>query len=107
MKFFKHSPPYAEKVNSSQNYPYYYRWRNTLLSKIGLKTEYLTSYKPSVPVTYLYAMNKPCQLHGEKWLKMVEESGGEVHKMYAGHWFMKKYAKFITDLIQSRLPTKR
>lgn len=26
--------------------------------------------------------------------------------MEAGHWFMKKYAKFITDLIQRRLRSK-
>ena len=103
MKVFKHKPPYADKVNASQNYPYYYLWRNILLSKIKLRTRYLAGYKPSVPVTYLYGANKPFQFHGPKWMNMVEQSGGEVHKMEAGHWFMKKYAKFITDLIQRRL----
>lgn len=37
MKVFKHNPPYAHQVNSSQNYPYYYLWRNTLLSALKLK----------------------------------------------------------------------
>jgi len=66
----------------------------------------LTKYKPSVPVTYLYGSNKPFQFHGDKWIKIVNESGGEVHRMEAGHWFMKKYAKFITDLIQKKIVPK-
>lgn len=36
----------------------------------------------------------------------MKESGGEIHGMDAGHWFMKKYSKFITDLIIRRI-TKR
>lgn len=106
MKFFKHNPPYATKVSSSQNYPYYYLWRNTVLSALKLKTKYLSRYTPSAPTTYLYGANKPFQFHGEKWLKAVQESGGDVHRMEAGHWFMKKYAKFITDLIHRKLKAK-
>lgn len=64
MKVFKHNPPYASSVNSSQNYPYYYLWRNSLLSALKLKTKYLLNYTPSVPTTYLYGANKPFQFHG-------------------------------------------
>lgn len=106
MKLFKHNPPYAQQVNSSQNYPYYYLYRNFLLSSLKLKPRYLQNYRPSVPCTYLYGAVKPFQFHGEKWLQMVKESGGEVHRMEAGHWFMKKYSKFIVDLINRRLKAK-
>lgn len=64
MKVSKHNPPYADQVNSSQNYPYYYLWKNTLLSAIKLKPKYLKGYRPSAPVTYLYGTNKPFQFHG-------------------------------------------
>ena len=64
MNFFKHNPPYATKVNSSQNYPYYYLWRNKILSALKIKQLYLSRYQPSVPVTYLYGANKPFQFHG-------------------------------------------
>lgn len=76
MKVFKHNPPYAKQVNSSQNYPYFYLFRNILLSTIGLKKRYLANYHPSVPCSYLYGKVKPFQFHGEKWEKIVKESGG-------------------------------
>jgi hypothetical protein len=102
-KFFKHNPPYAHQINSSQNYPYFYSFRNIILSTLKLKPRYLKNYKPSIPCTYLYGAIKPFQFHGDKWLEMVKESGGEVHKIDAGHWFMKKYSKFVTDLIIRKL----
>ena len=64
MKVFHHNPPYASQVNSSQNYPYYYLWKNMVLSKIKNNKRYLSGYNPSVPVTYLYGSNKPFQFHG-------------------------------------------
>ena len=72
MKFFKHNPPYASQVNSYQNYPYYYLWRNKFLSALRLKKSYLSNYQPSAPVLYLYGAYKPFQFHGEKWLKIVK-----------------------------------
>lgn len=105
-KLFNHNPPYAQKISSAQNYPYYYMFRNIFLSTLRLKPRYLKGYRPSVPCTYLYGTNKPFQFHGEKWLQMVRESGGEIHAMDAGHWFMKKYSKFITDLICRKLKAK-
>jgi hypothetical protein len=32
----------------------------------------------------------------------VKKSGGEVHKIDAGHWFMKKYSKFIIELVKKK-----
>jgi hypothetical protein len=72
MKFFKHNPPYASKVHSYQNYPYYYIWRNKFLSALKLKKRYLSNYRPSAPVVYLYGAHKPFQFHGEKWFKIVK-----------------------------------
>jgi hypothetical protein len=98
-KVFQHRPPYFPKITSSQNYPYFYLYKNILSSKFSRTPKYLSSYKPTIPCTYLYAARKPFQFHGEQWLEMVKKSGGEVHKMDGGHWFMKKYAKFIVEVI--------
>ena len=54
MIFFKHNPPYFQKVNSCQNYPYYYMYRNKILSALKIQKPYLAGYKPSGPVVYLY-----------------------------------------------------
>ena len=104
---FKHHPNYYERIVSAQNYPYYYMWRNRVLAGLKLKKPYLTRYRPSVPTVYLYAQKKPFQFHGPKWCSLFEGPSKlenyEMHGMDAGHWFMKKYAKFITDLISRRI----
>jgi hypothetical protein len=71
-KFFKHQPSYFQQINSSQNYPYFYSFKNIIQSTLKLKPKFLTNYKPSIPCTYLYATRKPFQFHGDKWLEMVK-----------------------------------
>lgn len=39
--FMKHSPPYYERISGAQNYPYYYLWRNIILSGLKIKPRYL------------------------------------------------------------------
>ena len=64
---FKHSPSYIKHVSADRNYPYFYMWRNVILSKVGKAKRYLKEYTPSVPVTYYYGLNKPFQFHGKRW----------------------------------------
>lgn len=70
VKIFQYSPPYFNNISSAQNYPYYYMWRNMILSGLKLRPRYLKGYRPSVPVVYLYAQKKLFQFHGPKWLKL-------------------------------------
>lgn len=61
VKFMKHKPSYKDKITSAQNYPYYYLWRNAIMHKVRGARKYLSGYKPSVPLSYLYAKDKPFQ----------------------------------------------
>ena len=38
-----------------------------------------------------------------KWMNENKDKGCEMHELDAGHWFMKKYPKFITELINRRV----
>lgn len=71
---FKHDPAYFNNISSAQNYPYYYFWRNLILSGLKLKPKYLRRYKPSVPIVYLYADHKPFQFHGARWLRLFDKT---------------------------------
>lgn len=62
--WFRHSPPYFEDITGARNYPYYYSWKNLLLSTVKLAKPNLKRYRPSVPTVYLYAAKKPFQFHG-------------------------------------------
>lgn len=64
---FGHKPPYLNKISSSQNYPYYYLYRNLLRAKFLGTEKFLSGYRPSTGITYLYGKNKPFQFQGEKW----------------------------------------
>ena len=64
-KLFKHEPSYFEQIGSDRNYPYYYYWKNQLLSRMGGHEErILKGYKPSIPVCYFFGKRKPMQFHG-------------------------------------------
>ena len=65
--FFKHKPSYFKRIESNRNYPYYYFWKNLILSRLGKAEKHLKGYKPSVPVNYYYGKNKPFQFHGKRW----------------------------------------
>lgn len=55
VNFFKHDPPYKAAINSSQNYPYYYLWKNMLTTIFNKRKRFLAGYKPSAPIVYMYA----------------------------------------------------
>ena len=108
-KWFKHNPAYFNEITGARNYPYYYSWKNILQSAVKMKDPYLKGYQPSVPVVYCYAGKKPFQFHGQKWMNYMtnnRDNHCEVHEVQAGHWFMKKYPKFITDLIIRRVKAR-
>ena len=106
-KISKHNPPYFDEITSARNYPYFYMFKNRILSLFNKDKLFLNRYVPSCPIVYLYAKKKPFQFHGEKWMKFLDSTPNcEVHSFDAGHWFMKKYDKFVLELINRRILAK-
>ena len=94
---FKHKPSYLNEVSSDRNYPYYYMWKNLILSLAGQKERFLKGYKPSVKVTYYYGLRKPLQFHGARWEQYQRDNGGVVKGVDAGHWLMRKHRDSISN----------
>ena len=53
-KVFKHYPSYLDQIKADRNYPYYYYWKNQLLSRFGKEPRLLKGYTPSVPISYFF-----------------------------------------------------
>lgn len=34
-RYFKHEPSYIDRIKADRNYPYYYYWKNQILSRWG------------------------------------------------------------------------
>ena len=91
-----------KRICSRSNYPYFYYWRDTLLpwKRKGL----LKHYRPSCPVLYLYGKAKPVMFHSDRWLSIVEQSGGRWEGIDgAGHWFMETHPVLVNDSVQTWL----
>jgi hypothetical protein len=52
--FMRHQPKYLWEISGAQNYPYYYLYRNRIVSLFDKSEAYLRKYRPSVPVVYVY-----------------------------------------------------
>ena len=103
-KYFKYRPKYLNEIDSTRNYPYYYLYRNDILSLFNKSKALLYRYRPSVPIVYIYGTQKPFQFHGDRWLNYLKENEGcEAYGMETGHWIMNKYASFLNELIRRRL----
>lgn len=81
-------------VRSRSNYLYFYLWRGLLLPWYGDRL--LRRYRPRCPVLYLYGERKPLMFHSQRWLGIVEESGGRaVGVTGAGHWLQESHAEAV------------
>lgn len=98
-----YNPPWKKYITTSMNYPYYYLWRNIIRSSLGLENQYLKSYKPSFPVTFIYAKDKPYQFHNKKWLDWVEKNKGNHLAVSGGHWFIKRQKEIIIEQVRERV----
>lgn len=95
-KAFKHEPSYLARIGSGRNFPYYYYWRNYIMSKCGKEDRLLKGYKPSVSVSYFFGKNKPMQFHGPRWVDFLKKTEGcSIQGLDAGHWFMGKYKSLL------------
>ena len=54
----KYYPKYFEDISGARCYPYYYSWKNTILSFIGIRRKMLSGYNPSVPIVFIYGEKK-------------------------------------------------
>lgn len=98
--FFKHKPSYFEQIESDRNYPYFYFWKNRILSLVGRSKPLLKGYKPSVPVNYYYALKKPFQFHGKRWEEYLKNNGGTIKAVDSGHWLMSKNREQLSQEIK-------
>ncbi len=74
-------------LRSRCNYPYFYFWRSTLVP--WLRSRLIGRYRPQSPVLYLYGGRKPLMFHTDRWLDIVEKTGGRNECIEdAAHWFM-------------------
>lgn len=85
-------------IRSRYNYPYFYLWRNTLLT--WRRKDLLGRYRPGCPLLYLWGKRKPLMFHSDKWLEIVKDSGGRTHGIEgAGHWLMETHASEVNRLV--------
>lgn len=90
-----------DSVRSRFNYPYFYLWLGLLLP--WKRNSLLQRYRPQCPVLYLYGKRKPFQFHSDRWLALVEQSGGKVIGLDAGHWLQEARASEVNALISEWL----
>jgi len=87
-----------EKIHSRFNYPYFYLWRAMLIPK--WKKNLLRHYQPACPVLYLWGEHKPVMFHSDRWLDLVNQSGGRSEGIEgAGHWLQLTHADVVNQAI--------
>jgi len=103
LKLFGYKSPWEKYVNTSMNYPYYYFWKNAFKSMLGMEKTLLYGYKPSFPVTYIYAKDKSVQFQNQKWMDWLEKNNGICLGVTGGHWIMNNHADMVIEKIKERV----
>lgn len=89
-------------IRSRINYPYFFLWRGMIFP--GWRKNLLGRYTPQCPVLYLFGKKKPVMFHSDRWLDIVEQTGGSwVGLEGAGHWLMETHADEVNELIRAYL----
>ena len=92
----------TERVRSRFNYPYFDLWSGVLLP--WARKNLLGYYKPRCPVLFIYGGEKPVMFHSERWLRIVDETGGRAECIEDGqHWFMLTHPEPVNASIESWL----
>lgn len=88
----------AASVRSRFNYPYFFFWRGMLVP--WARKTLLAYYRPRCPVLFMYGAKKPVMFHSERWLNIVEKSGGRIDCIEeAGHWLMESHPERVNEAI--------
>ena len=96
-------PRQRARLHSRCNYPYFYLWRGMLLPP--WRDRILQRYRPRRPVLYLWGEKKPVMFHSEKWLDMVDRSGGRSEGIEgAGHWLQESHPQAVNEAIRGFVP---
>ena len=91
-------PRQASTARSRVNYLYFYMWRGLLLPR--WRKSLLRHYTPCCPVLFLYGKSKSVMFHSQRWLSIVEQSGGRSEGIEgAGHWFLESHAEQVNQAI--------
>lgn len=96
----------ASSLHSRCNYPYFYFWRANLVP--WLRSRLLGNYRPQCPVLFLYGGRKPLMFHTDRWLDIVEKTGGRSVCIERGqHWFMETEVEETNALLDEWLAIDR
>ena len=88
------------RIRARFGYLYFHFWRGLLLP--WRRGDLLQRYRPVTPILYLWGERKPLQFHSERWLGIVEESGGRAEGVAgAGHWLMESHADLVNDRLRA------
>ena len=104
MKLFGYWPEWADRVDSSWNYHYYYRWKKIFKAYGNFDKAILPGYKPSCSLTYIYGAKKPMQFFKQAWLDtLAENPKNEVIVAQTGHWIQKDQPELVVNIIKRKL----
>jgi pimeloyl-ACP methyl ester carboxylesterase len=96
----KYEPAYADKINCSFNYPYYYTYKN-----FSRHRETMRSYVPSCSMAFIFGAKKKMNFHIPEWLDEMKtlNPDNEVVAADSMHWVMNDAKDTLVELISKRL----
>lgn len=101
--FFKHSPPYLNKIEASWNYPYWYFWKKIIKSFGSVERGMLKNYEPNCNVAFVYGYKQPELWFTPKWLVILSKNKkNEVMAADTGHWIQRDKPEIVINLIKKR-----
>ena len=105
LKFFNYSPPWANRIDSSWNYSYWYMWKRIVLKLGNVEKAYLPGYVPSCNITFIYGAKKALQFHNQAWLDMLAKNPKSevIRAENSEHWIQKDEPELVINLIRKKL----
>jgi len=99
----KLSAPRVDRIRSRFAYPYFHLWMDLLLP--WRRGNLIGRYTPRCPVLFIHGHRKPVMFHSERWLSIVEKTGGRCERVDEGdHWFMETHPERVNPMIREWLP---
>ena len=96
----KVAPERRARIQSRFGYPYWVLWMDILLP--WRRKNLQRSFVPTFPLLFLYGGRKPIMFHTQKWLDLLETTGGASACIEDGdHWFMESHATEVNDMIHT------
>ena len=69
----------------------------------GLDKKFLEGYKPSFPVSYIYAKDNIYKFYNKKWLDWLDRNNGTHVGVNGGHWIMNNHKDLVAETVRERI----